>query len=550
MMRTPAVRAALRVAFGRPAMIVGRLPAVLWPVAVGVLATAGGVFGTAGGAVAQQVERPAAVAAHTAEERTARYFDSIRNDPVRTLIFLRGMPKGADLHSHLSGAIYTETYIRWAAEDGACVDMLTGAFVGAPCDAAAGRPPAAQALRDPALHDLIIDAQSMRNWHQSQRSGHEQFFGAFDKFRIVSYRTGEMLAEVTSRAAAGKVSYIEPMLTPEGPASAELGRSIGWDEDLSALRERLLQVGLRDTLQRARQRLDAAEATRREVLGCDGKRPDPGCAVVVRFQYQALRARSPEMVFGSLLAGFELASSDPRVVGINFVQPEDHVVAMRDYLLHMRMMDMLRRLYPDVRLTLHAGELRSGLVPPEGLRFHIRGAIESGHASRIGHGVSIAHEHDPYGLLRTMAERNILVEIALGSNDAILGVRGRHHPLRLYMSAGVPVALVTDDEGVLRSELTMEYLKAVEEHDVGYLELKSMARNSLEFAFVEGASLWADLRTARPVSECAGGLDVQECRRYVAAHTRARLQRELERSFAELEQMYDTTDAEEAWTSR
>jgi adenosine deaminase len=493
-------------------------------------------------AAARSADGPAA----SPEERTARYFDELRGDPLRTLMFLREMPKGADLHSHLSGAVYAETYIAWAAEDGLCVAVGTGGYVQPPCDAAAGRPPAAQALRDAALYDLIVDAQSMRNWHPSQRSGHAHMFGAFDKFRLVSHRTGEMLAEIVARAAAGRVAYLELMLTPEGPATAELGRSVGWSDDPAALRGRLLEAGLRDTLARVHRMLDAVEAKRRELLGCETAQPAPGCDVVVRFQYQALRARAPEQVFAYLLAGFELASTDPRVVGINFVQPEDHVVAMRDFSLHMSMIDGLRRFYPDVRLTLHAGELAAGLVPPEGLRFHIRESIERGHASRIGHGTAIAHEDDADGLLRQMAARGVLVEIALSSNDAILGVRGRDHPLRLYLAYGVPVALVTDDEGVLRTEMSMEYLRAADEHGLGYRELKAMARSSLEHAFVEGASLWSAAGTAVPVAACAGGLQSADCRQYIRAHTRARLQWELEQAFADFEQEY----GERAWTAR
>jgi adenosine deaminase len=502
--------------------------------------------------LAVAVALPAAAAAQTVsaaglsdEERTARFFDEIRADPPRVLMFLRTMPKGADLHSHLSGAIYAETYIRWAAEDGLCIELAAGAFARPPCDAGAGRPPAAEALHDAGLHDRVVDALSMRNWHPSRGTGHEQFFGSFDRFRLVSNRTGEMLAEVSARAADGGVSYLELMLTPEAGAAAGLARGIDTPDDFDALRDQLLRAGLRDTLERGRRRIDEAESRRREVLGCDGTAPAAGCEVVVRYQYQALRARAPAQVFAHLLAGFELVAADARFVGINFVQPEDHVVAMRDYALHMRMIEALRRHYPGVRLTLHAGELAARLVPPDALRWHIREAVERGGASRIGHGTSIAHEHDADGLLREMARRGVLVEIALGSNDAILGTRGAHHPLRLYMSYGVPVALVTDDEGVLRSEMTMEYMKAVEEHGLGYIELKQLARNSLEHAFVEGASLWADAAAARPVPQCAAGLDTAPCEAFVGDSTRALLQRELERAFVRLEARYAAS-----WTSR
>jgi adenosine deaminase len=63
-----------------------------------------------------------------------------------------------------------------------------------------------------------------------------------------------------------------------------------------------------------------------------------------------------------------------------------------------------------------------GLVPPEGLRFHIRESIERGGAERIGHGVAVMSEDDSIGLLREMAKKNVLVEICLTSNDVILGL--------------------------------------------------------------------------------------------------------------------------------
>lgn len=479
----------------------------------------------------------AARPATAAEAAAAQYLESIRDDPPRLLMFLRQMPKGGDLHSHLSGAIYAETYIEWAAEAGLCIDAAAGAFAQPPCDAAAGRPPAALALTNPALRDPFIDALSVRNWHRGAATGHAQFFGTFDRFRLVSHRTGDMLAEVARRAAAGGVSYLELMQTLDGNGAASIARQVGWDGDLERLRTRLLEAGLRDTLARARQRMDEVDAHYNQVLRCADAQPDLGCAVTIRFLYQALRARAPEIVFAHLLAGFELAASDPRVVGLNLVQPEDHPVAMRDYSLHMRMIAALRPLYPGVRVTLHAGELVAGLVPPEGLRFHIGQAVRVAGAERIGHGVSVAHEDDAAALLAEMAARPVLVEIALGSNDFILGVRGREHPLALFLDAGVPVALVTDDEGVLRSELTLEFVKAVREHGVGYPELKRMARNSLEYAFVEGAGIWQDLRRAQPVAACAS-FSAPACADLARGSTKARLQLGLERAFADFERRW------------
>jgi adenosine deaminase len=131
-----------------------------------------------------------------------------------------------------------------------------------------------------------------------------------------------------------------------------------------------------------------------------------------------------------------------------------------------------------------------------------------------------------------------MVEIALTSNDGILGVRGRDHPLAAYRAAGVPTSLVTDDEGVARSEMTREWVKAVEEQGLGYRDLKTMARTSLEHAFVDGASIWRDGRSFTPVAQCApaaGGFASPGCAAFAAGSTRARLQRDLELGFRDFE---------------
>jgi len=474
-----------------------------------------------------------------AEAATIRAFDALRGDSARLDVFLRAMPKGGDLHNHLSGAIYAESFIAWADSDGDCLRASVLTVV--PPRSCGDSLPTVHAalLRDGALHDRLVDAFSMRNYHPAMESGHDRFFATFGRFGAATDgRTGDMLAEVTHRAAEEGERYLELMLTPDGGSVGRLGLATGWNDDWDHLRQELLDAGLRDTLKLASHALDRAEARRDSILGCSGAHPDPGCMVTVRYDYQVLRAMPRPWVFAQILAGFEMTRADPRVVGFNLVQPEDDPVSMRDYTLHMRIIQHLHAVYPDVPVTLHAGELVPGMVPPEGLRFHIRQAVEIAGARRIGHGVDVLHEDDPDGLLKEMAKRHVMVEINLTSNDVILGVRGARHPLRTYLAYGVPVALSTDDAGVSRSDITWEWVKAVEEQGVDYPTLKAMDRNSLEYAFVEGASLWRDYATLTPVDACApaaGGLDGASCRAFTAANTKARLEASLERDLRAFE---------------
>jgi adenosine deaminase len=101
----------------------------------------------------------------SAVDRTAAYLESIRTDPDPTKLteFLNDVPKGGDLHHHLSGAIYAESYINYAAEDGDCFDA-TFTIVAPPCDPAKGMSPATRAQTDYAFRNQTIDALSARNY--------------------------------------------------------------------------------------------------------------------------------------------------------------------------------------------------------------------------------------------------------------------------------------------------------------------------------------------------------------------------------------------------
>src|SRR4026209_2416363 len=66
---------------------------------------------------------------NAAEQKTASYFESIRKSPPRQMAFLLRMPKGADLHNHLSGGIYAERYIEWAGKKGLCLNTSTMTLV-------------------------------------------------------------------------------------------------------------------------------------------------------------------------------------------------------------------------------------------------------------------------------------------------------------------------------------------------------------------------------------------------------------------------------------
>ncbi len=478
-----------------------------------------------------------------AEVRAERaYAAALRGGKPALRIFLDQFPKGADLHVHLSGAVYAESFIRDAVEDGLCVDPAALDLVKPPCN----KPlvAASQAVKNQDLYDRLVDSFSLRSFvPRAGYSGHDQFFATFDRFGGLSKKhIGEWVDEVASRAAEQNQQYLEIMETPIFTRAADLGRSNPITDDFAAYRKTLLDLGVKGEVYADREDVRTAEVLRKQIEHCGTPQAAPACNVEVRYIYQILRGNEPGQVFAQTLLGFETVQAamdahDNTWVGINFVMPEDGYIAMRDYTLQMKMVEYLHSVYPKVHITLHAGELTMGLVPPEGLRFHIRQAVELGHAERIGHGVDIAYENDAQGLLREMARKHVMVEINLTSNEGILGVKGNDHPFNLYRANNVPVALSTDDEGVSRIDLTHEYVRAAHDYHLGYEDLKQLARTGMEHDFLPGPSLWAsaDVFTA-PVSACRGqklGSDTPSsaCKAFLASSQKAAAQWELERRF-------------------
>ncbi|WP_231118958.1 adenosine deaminase family protein [Oecophyllibacter saccharovorans] len=486
--------------------------------------------------------------------QVSQVFENLRNDPVRLQMFLRQFPKGADLHNHLVGAVYAESLLRWAGEEGLCVSVSAGTVLPGSCDVGREGQEKATALpQDPVAWNLMVDALSMRDFVPgvSDRSGHDHFFGTFDRFLPLQLtRQGDMLAEARQHAADDHVHYVELMISPALGAMIASGHPLGLKDsgDLptahAALAPRLPAL-----VAQARAEVDRMEERARQLLHCppagvsgssqSGGIP-PACRVQVRYLFQSVRTLPAAEVFAQLEAGYALVRADPRFVGLNIVAPEDNPVAVRDYGLQMAMFHFLNGVMPGVALSLHAGELTPALVPPAALQSHVWQAIETAGAQRIGHGVDVRWEKDPAGLLALMRRKHVLVEINLTSNQEILGVSGDQHPFRLYRQAGVPLALSTDDEGISRGSLTQEYQKAVDWFGLRYPDLVSLSRTGLEYAFLPGQSLWQDRQPGHFVPVCrqavVGHELPQPCQALLKSSAKARAQWQLEEDLAAFEE--------------
>lgn len=440
----------------------------------------------------------------TSESSISAYFEQIRDNPEELRAFFLAMPKGGDIHNHLTGAVYAEGLIDRAALEGKRVylnnyscpnnqsDIITpvNEFVNV-----------SQAYNNSNLYNGLVDCWSMKDVECSNASGHDHFFATFGCFGGATNNTSSLVAELRNRAAIENVEYLELMTSAgEGETVKNLTKNLSWndnlssDKNLNSLYEDFDSRDLRNISKNISNYLNKTDKESIQIADASFKARNEsgsGSNVTVKYLFSATRVMPKENVFAQLAIAFEVADISPLVVGINLLAAEDNRVALKDYSEQMEMIRFLHEKYPDVKIALHAGELKLGLVTPEDLRFHIHEAVTIGNASRIGHGVDIMSETDSAETLKQMAEKGICIEIMPVSNEEILGVHGEDHPFPVYLSHGVPVVLASDDAGVLRTDLAEQFVIIAHTYpQVKYSDFKKFVRNSLEYSFLDGEGIW------------------------------------------------------------
>lgn len=438
---------------------------------------------------------PQGARAASNEEITRNHFAALVSGKEPKLaeltMFFTMMPKGGDLHHHYSGSIYAEQYLEWVDKQGYCVNKNTFRIDVSKETAASER---AKPLAERAclsgqdvVHNNTVLANLLQKWSDKDFYNHggiqsppdRQFFDTFAYFDpVASTNTAEGLKTLKQRAIQENLSYIETIfeIAPIAQDAAFDEKAVAGgvtDADLAAYSAKLED-------DKAFQGWIGAYLENVKTAGAGIDDAD----FTLRYQPFALRFLSPSQVFSQMVSSFKLASSSPMIVGVNIVGQESVHVSMRDYAMHMKMFKFLKTKYPKVKLALHAGELSLGMVPPEGLTFHIRDAIDVAGASRIGHGMDIAHESNPLGIMKKMRDQQIPVEVNLSSNDFILGVKGAAHPVTLYRKYGVPFVLSTDDAGVSRNNLSGEFVLYAARYQPSYAEVKKLSYNSIRYSFL------------------------------------------------------------------
>lgn len=429
-------------------------------------------------------------------------FNNIRNNTAQLRAFFSAMPKGGDLHHHYDGSIYTETFVEYAVKNDFWLNTNTLAIQKEFSD---------NASKDKnwrKISDLIhknqfefykqklLEKWSSKDFHLSKSPSDDHFFSTFDGFipaKDPNLTSG--LLELKERALKENVSYIETMFL--------LFFKGGDAQKIQAFNQRLKNAQQNKDEQTLKTVLDEmyayftangaqkqAQKYNEDLQSIHTSNKIDNSDFTLRYQNAILRLKQPAEVFGDLVVCYLSDQGSTLINGVNIVGQEDREVSMQDYWLHMQMYKYLNKKFPNTKNALHAGELTLGLVKPEELTWHINEAISVANAKRIGHGIDLPFEKNAYTLLKKMKDEQIAVEINLTSNEFILNVKNDEHPISLYHQHGVPIVISTDDAGVLRTNLTEQYVLLSKRYpEFSYSEIKQLVFNSIRFSFIEEDSL-------------------------------------------------------------
>lgn len=421
----------------------------------------------------------------TLQEVTEGYFAQVKHQPHLLREFLWAMPKGGDIHHHALGAIWAEDFLKIATENDFLINPETFQLYATESVAKIHNDSDALNINQylggsSTRRDLIIDSWSMRNHKKNPINGRNHFFNSFQKFEeAMSGNEPELLSKLCRAAAAENIQYLETMVGIPSIMKqvADLTHGKEWSPGIS-VKDHLVEW----FAYLEQKGLDAWADYNAEVMDHWMQNVNKH-GVNLSFQTVGIRTiPNQAVIFGQLMIAFKTAILSDHVVGVNFVAPEDDQISMENYSTHMAMFRFLKSKYPEVSLALHAGELNHAIQPTNN---HIHQAVSIAGANRIGHGFDIMRHENHQKTLTLMRLKRVAVEVNIETNQVILESDSTSHPLKTYLASGVPVCISSDDPGILRSDLTNQYMLVLKYlPELSYTDIKKLVYNSIEYSFL------------------------------------------------------------------
>lgn len=414
--------------------------------------------------------------------------------------FFSQMPKGGDLHHHYSGSVYAETYADYVIAKDYLINIKTLEVKKEIDEKVIAE---SEWKRFSELKNIYeVKADLVRKWSvkdfkhgHSHISSADHFFATFSDFSVASRVTlEEGLTELKNRALLQNLSYLETIFYRINWKPVQFENEEELDNKFLKIQKDKNEVDLFSFLEKIYSELlpkieKITDIHNKNIKELHNKIVPDSKDLIVRYQNYCLRFRQPTDMFIELMACFNSTEKSKLLVGANIVAPEHGDVSMRDYWLHMQFYRFLSIKYPNVEFSMHSGELTLGLVRPEELGKHIRSTVDIANPKRIGHGVDIIYDTDFIETMRKIREKNIAIEINLTSNEFILNVSHDLHPLEVYHNYDIPMVICTDDEGVLRSSITEQYVLLRQRYELTYMEIKELVFNSIRYSFIEEKSI-------------------------------------------------------------
>ena len=429
------------------------------------------------------------------------YFDSVTRNGNRKLLreLLLAFPKGGDLHSHLSASVPVKYLIEIAERFGyqAIFSRRDHTFLGFvrpglkthlsgrcrdPGSKCVGVSSLSRHDKENLTRALTLD---MTDSGRTEADHFREFTRIFHRMSALT-NNAEVMPVLVKRAmrvaSQQNITYLELKILPMGRKNLK-GKRVLIESLLNSLRaavdemnQRLSSSGQKEVVVRflaAFSRRSAATKkggpTNLKPIQCS-----PTCPSRLTQGYYLATGAVPRTVVGMDLLGL------PEVdIG--------HSSKFPSFLAEMK--DLARR-FPGANITLHAGESHNPAFD-----HHVEQAIAVG-AKRLGHAYNV---HRLPEAKKAVCNSNVAIEISLTSNLRLGNPANstiRDHPFPDYFRRGIcknsdgylPVTLNTDDAGLFATDLTDEFVKAVLAFDLTWPEVQRLARNSLEYAFVESVT--------------------------------------------------------------
>lgn len=419
--------------------------------------------------------------------------------------FFSMMPKGADLHHHYSGSVYTESYIDYVFQKDFYINLNTLEIIKdisiVPISLQNDWKKLSQVPNKDKTKLDLLRLWSVKDFVEGEKSSDEHFFSTFSAFNVPSKEDYiKNLKEIKKRALNQNISYIETIFITTDTKQIQLSNEQYLDLRFLELQkskdEQSLFLDLENIFNQTINDIKKVADKHTKLVESYhiGSQVEDE-SFILRFQNYVARYKQPTDVFIDLFASFHSCNSSDLIVGVNIVAAENGEISMRDYWLHTMFYKFLEQKFPNVKYAIHAGELVGGMVQPENLGTHIKQSLVLNNLSRIGHAVDIIYDNQFINTIKELKKRKIAIEINLTSNEFILGVSNDLHPFEIYFRNGIPVVVCTDDEGVLRTSITEQYVLLSHRYKLTYDEIKQVVKNSIELANLKDITLKNKLLT-------------------------------------------------------